>query len=247
MKKWTALLGFTALCFAPGAGAQTLLTNPSLSGSATASITSIDYRYTKHTRGGSGRGGGYHTTTYYTWDSHTDDLINTSLAAVLNGSSGTATAAGSFYAPTYRASASDTTALSSSSSSAVFTTTYQAGTIINTPHIVHQRVTATANASSTFYFTLTDYTDVSVKATGNANGALALYGTLDEGVGVVLALSGAGSGTTSSSLPPGNYWISSSTGNSAVQDTQLNTLLKLGTTNANYSFTVTFSKQSGGN
>ncbi len=245
MKKWTALLGFAVLCFAPGAGAQTLLSNLSLSGSVTASITSVDYRYTKHTRGGSGRGGGYHTTTYYTWDPHTDEQINTTDAMILNGSSGTATAAGTFFAPTYFANASGTTSMTNAANSAVFTTTYTAGTTLKTPKVAHQKITASATDSSTFYFTLTDYTDVTVTATGSANGALALYGTLNEGVGVIISLSGAGT-VSSSTLAPGNYWISSSTSNSAVQDTQLSTFLNLGTTNANYSFTIKFAKNSGG-
>lgn len=112
--------------------------------------------------------------------------------------------------------------------------------------MAHQNVTTTANASSTFYFTLTDFADVRVTASGSANGTLALYGNLDEGVGVVLALNGAGT-STSTALSPGTYWISSSTGCSATQNTQLNTLLNIGTTNANYAFTVTFSRNAGGN
>jgi hypothetical protein len=245
MKKWIILLGFAALCLAPGAGAQTLLSNLSLSGSVTASATAVDYRYTKHTRGGSGRGGGYRSTTYYTWDPHTDEQISPSLAMVLNGSLGTATATGIFYTPTYSATASGTTSVSSSDISASFTTTYNASTTINTPPVAHQRVTANTQANSTFYFTLTDFADVTVTATGSANGALALYGQLDEGVGVILGSNGAG--TATATLGPGSYWIVSSTGGSAGQDTQLNTSLNLGTTDAGYSFTVTFSKQSGGN
>lgn len=249
MKKWTALLGLATLCFAPGVGAQTLLSNASLAGSVTASSTSIDYRYTRHTRGGgSGRGGGGgHVTVYYTWDPHTDQQINTSPALILNGSSGTATAAGTFYAPTYSASASGTTSLSSASNSAVFTTTYKAGTTLQTPQIAHQKVTAAVTTSSTFYFTLTDFADVTITATGSASGALALYGTLDEGVGVILALSGAGTSATSASLSPGNYWITSSTSGSAIQDTQLSTFLNLGTTDASYAFTVKFTQNAGGN
>ncbi len=246
MKKWTAVIGFAALCIAPNIGAQNLLSNPSLSGSATASITSVDYRYTKHTRGGSGRGGGYHTTTYYTWDPHTDELLSTTLAMVLNGSSGTAAAAGTFYAPAYSDSASAATSVSSTTTSAVFTTSYKASTALNTPQVDHQKVTAAANASSTFYFTLTSNADVTVSATGNANGTFALYGSLDEGVGVFLALYGPGTATSSASLGPGSYWITSGTSDSAVQDTQLGSLLNLGSTNANYSFRVTFKKNAGG-
>lgn len=244
MNKWTTLLVIAAFCFATSAGAQTLLSNLSLSGSATASITSIDYRYTRHTRSGSGRGG--HSTTYYSWDPYTDQLINPSFAMVLNGSSGAATAVGTYYAPTYKAAASGTTSVADTADSAVFTTTYKASTTIKTPQKAHQRVTAAANASSTFYFTLTDFADVTVKATGSANGALALYGPMDEGVGEILGLSGPGTTSASFTLSPGNYWIKSSTGVSAVQDTQLNTLLNLGAAVANYSFTATFTRNAGG-
>src|SRR5579871_170490 len=243
MKKGIALLGFAALCLAPGAGAQTLLSNLSLSGSVTASITSVDYRYTKHLRSGSGRAGGVHSV-YYSWDPHTDEQTNTSLAMILNGSSGTASVTGTFYAPTYSATASGTTSVSNLATSASFTTTYNASTTINTPSVAHERVTANTQANSTFYFTLTASADVTVTATGSANGALALYGQLDEGVGVILSLSGAG--TTTATLGPGSYWIVSSTGCNALQDTQLNTSLNLGTTDAGYAFTVTFSKHSGG-
>ncbi len=243
-EKRILLLGFAALCLEPGAGAQTLLSNLSLSGSVTASATAVDYRYTKHTRGGSGRGGGYHTTTCYTWDPHIDEQISPSLTMVLNGASGTAMTTGIFYAPTYSATASGTTSVSSSDSSASFTTAYNASTTFNTPPVAHQSVTATTQTNSTFYFTLTDFADVTITATGSANGALALYGQLDESVGMILSSHGAGTVTTT--LGPGSYWIVSSTGCSAVQDTQLNTSLNLGTTDAGYSFTATFSKNSGG-
>ena len=247
MKKLAALLGFAALCFAPGVGAQTLLTNNSLSGNATATTTSSAYRYTKHTRGGgSGRGGGYHTTTYYSWDPYLAQTTSPSVALLLNGSSGTATATGTYYAATYSAAASGTTSLSNAATSAVFTLTYTASTTLNTPQVAHQRVTTTVQANSTFSFTLTDYTDVTVTATGSANGALELYGPLAEGVGGILALNGPGTATTSASLAPGAYWITSSTLGSALQDTQSNTLLNIGTMKADYAFTVTFSKGSEG-
>ncbi len=245
MKHWTALLGFAALSFATGAGAQTLLSPLSLSGSANGGVTSIDYRYTRHTTGGSGRGG--HGRTYYSWDPYTDQQINATVPMVLNGTSNTATAAGTFYAPTYGATAAGTTSVvSNTANSAVFTTSYNANTILNTPSVAYQRVVATATAGSTFTFTLTDYTDVTVTATGSANGALTLYGTLDEGTGPILGLSGAGTVSTSASLSPGNYWITSSTSWSALQDTQLNSFLNIGTTNGNYSFKVTFTKGSEG-
>ncbi len=243
MKKWMALFGFALLCIASGAGAQTLLSNLSLSGSATANTTASDYRYTRHIRGGSGRGG--HGTVYYSWDPYTDETINQSLAMVLGGSSGNAAAAGKFYAPTYSAAASGTTSVSNLASSAVFTTTYNASTTINTPQVAHQRVTAAAKAGSTFYFTLTAHADVTIVATGSANGGFALYGPMDEGVGEILVWSGPGTVSTIRPLGPGNYWITSSTGGSALQDTQLNIFTNPGTTDAGYSFTVTFTKKNG--
>jgi hypothetical protein len=243
MKKWTVLLGFAALCLATGVGAQTLLTNLSVSGNVTAGITAIDYRYTRHTRSGSGRGG--HSSTYYSWDPYTDEQINGSLAMVLGGSSGATTATGTYYAPTYSATASGATSLSNSATAATFTTTYTVYATLDTPQVAHQRVTATADAGSTFYFTLNNSAKVTITATGSANGSLALYGQLDEGVGVIIGLSGPGKVATSSSLGPGYYWITSSTGSSAVQDTQLNTFLAIGATDASYSFKVSFKKSAG--
>ena len=245
MKRLALLFGLVMVWAGQIVNAQIQLSNLSLSGSATATTTSSAYRYTKHTRSSGGRGGG-HTTTYYSWDTYLAQTTSQSLALILNSSSGTATATGTYYAPTYNATASGTASLSYSANTAVFTTAYKASTTINTPQVAHQRVTATTQANSTFYFTLTDYTNVTVTATGSANGAFALYGKLDEGVGVILALNGPGTVTTSASLPPGDYWIPSSTGGSAAQDTQFNTLLNIGTTNADYSFTVTFSKGSEG-
>ena len=236
----TALLGLAAIGFTSCAGAQTLLTNLTLSESATATASSSDYRYTRHRISGGGRGG--HTITYYSWDPYLDQSTSLSLPMVLNGSSGNVTAVGTFYAPTYSATTSATTSLSNTSTKAVFTTTYNASTTLNTPQVAHQNVTVTAQPGGTFSFTLTDYTDVKVTATGDANGVFRLFGP---GVGVVLGpLYGAGTLTTESSLPPGSYWITNSLVYTAEQDTQINTLLNLGTTSASYAFTATFSQGS---
>jgi hypothetical protein len=108
---------------------------------------------------------------------------------------------------------------------------------------VHQKVTGLAKAGSTFYFTLAGHASVSLTSSGSALGGLALYGQLDEGVGEIVGLSGAG--TTACSLGPGSYWITSSTGCTAKQDTQLSQFLNLGTTDASYAFTVSFAQSSG--
>lgn len=242
MKRLAALFGLAVIGLGPGAGAQGLLTNLNLSESATATTTSSDYRYTKHTSGGSGRGGGYHTRTFYTWDPYMDQSTSYSLPMILNGSSGNTTSTGTYYASTNSATSSAATSLSNTATKSVFTTTYTASATLNTPQIAHQNVTLTAQSGGTFYFTLKDYTDVKVTATGDANGVFRLF---TYGVGVVMGpLYGAGTLTTDTSLPPGDYWITNSLTYTAIQDTQSNTLLNLGSTSTSYSFTVTFTQGS---
>lgn len=242
MNRLAALFGLAVIGFAPGAGAQTLLSNLSLAESATATTTSSDYRYTKHTSGGSGRGGGYRSHTFYTWDPYLDQTTILSLPMFLNGSSGNTTSAGTFYAKTYSATASATTTLSNTATKSVFALTCNASTTLNTPQVAHQNVTVTAQPGGTFSFTLTDYTDVKVTATGSANGVFRLF---TSGSGVIMGpLYGAGTLISDSTLPPGDYWITNSLVHSAAQNTQINTLLNPGTSSDSYSFTVTFTQVS---
>lgn len=161
---------------------------------------------------------------------------------VLNGSTGNASSTGSFYAPTYSATASAATSLSSTATQAVFKTTYNAVTTLNTPQVAYQNVTVTAQPGGTFTFTLTDYTDVKVTATGSPYGSFRLFAP---GAGVIMGpLYGAGTLFTDTSLAPGTYWITNGPVYTAEQDTQSNTFLNLGTTNVSYTFTVTFSQGS---
>lgn len=243
MKRLAFLFGLAMIWCGQIVHAQ-MLTAVSLSGSATASATSIDYRYTRHTRGGSGRGGGYHVTVYYTWDPHTDEAVTASLPLILNGLPGNATAIGTYYAPTYAATASASTSLINTATQAVFSTSYQAAMTLNTPQVAHQRVAATAQPSGTFYFTLANYANVTLTGAGSANGVVRIFN--QNGAGVVVGpLLGPGTITTETSLPPGNYRIDSSLAYSAIQDTQLNALLNPGTTSDTYSFTVTFTPGEG--
>lgn len=246
MNRLAAFVGIAALCMSRGTSAQTLVSNPSLSGSVTAAVTAGDYRYTKHTISSGGRGG--HTSTYYSWDLFKDESLTTSLTMLLNGNSGTAAPIGTFYGPTYSATATGITSLTSTAASATFTTTYGAGTVLTTPQLLHQMVTTSVSGSSTFYFTLTARASIAVTANGSSNGALALYGNLDEGVGVIFGLSGPGGTGSNITLGPGTYWITSSTSGSALQDTLANSFINLGTTDSSYSFTLTFTKsgKSGG-
>jgi plastocyanin len=240
MKRLTAVFALAAIGVGPIAGAQALLTNLTLSESAMATATSIDYRYTKHTISAGGRGG--HTSTYYSWDPHVDQAMSFSLPMILNGSSGNATSFGTFYAPTYGVTTSATTSLTSTARNTVFATTYNATTTLNTPPVAHQNVTVTAQPGGTVSFTLTSYTNVKVVATGSAYGVFRLFAP---GVGVVLGpLYGAGTMVTDTSLPPGNYWITNTLVYSASQNTQSNSLLNPGVTGATYGFTVTFSQGS---
>ena len=225
------------------AHSQGMLSAVTLSGSVSASTTSIDYRYTKHTRSSGGRGS--RPITYYTWDPHTDQVTNAALQMILNGSTGDTTSSGTYFGPIYSATDSAMTSLANTASQAVFTTTYHVSSNLNTPKVLHRRIAVGAQAGGTFYFSLANYATLSVTATGSALGTFSIF-NLDGSLVEFGPLYGAGTWTADTPLSPGSYGISSSLYHTAVQDTQQSIFTNIGTTSDSYGFTATLSFSEGG-
>jgi hypothetical protein len=215
-------IGLVALGCCQVATAQNLLSNVSLDETATATTLSTDYRYTRHTTSGSGRGG--HPGYRYSWDPYTDQTTSSSLPLQW-GSVASATSTGTFYAPTYSASATGVTSLTNTPARAVLTSNFSATTTLTTPLGAHQAVFLSAQSGGTIYFTLTGYANVSVTATGSPNGVFRLYGP------GTLGYDGP--------LPPGSYWITTSLVYSSGENTQLGTSTNPGTTSEAYGFSLT--------
>ncbi len=235
MKHWLTFLGLAALGCCQVATAQNLLSNVSLSESATATALSTDYRLTRHSISTGGRGSRPHI--YYTWDPYTDQTITSSVPLQF-GIPSSATAAGTFYSPTYSATAKSETNLINSPTKAVLSEHFTALTTVLTTLDAHQAVTVTANPGGTITFTLTGYTNVSVTTTGDAEGVLRFFAS---GVGVLIGpIYGAGTVTYDGSLAPGTYWITTSLDYSSGKDMQSGTFTHPGTSNRTYGFTVTF-------
>ena len=154
MKNLVLLIGVGTAAFSQAAHAQNTLATYSQVESASAATTSYDYRYTRHVvGGGSGRGGGYHSRVIYTWDPFLDQTTS-SVLPVTSGTPQQATASGSFYAPTYAATATAATTLTNTPAQAVLTVNYSGATTVTTALGAHQGVTVTAQPGDTFTFTV---------------------------------------------------------------------------------------------
>jgi hypothetical protein len=227
-------IGLVALGCCQVATAQNLLANLSLAQTATATTLSTDYRYTRHTTSGSGRGG--HPGHRYSWDPFTDQTTSSSLPLQW-GSVASATSTGTFYAPTYSASATGVTSLTNTPARAVLTANFSATTTLTTPLGAHQAVFLSAQSGGTISFTLTGYANVRVSATGSQNGVFRLFGP---GVGVLVGpLYGAGTLGYDGPLAPGSYWVTTSLVYSSGENAQLGTSTNPGTTSAVYGFNLT--------
>ena len=238
MKNLVLLVGIGAAAFSQAAHAQNTLATVSQVETASAAATSYDYRYTRHVvGGGSGRGGGYHSTVIYTWDKYLDQATS-SVLPVTSGTPQQVTTAGTFYAPTYAASATAATTLVNTPTQAVLTVNYKGATTVATTLGAHQGVTVTAQPGDTFTFTLTQECDVRVTTTGDPSGVFRLgwYS------GVLLGpFYGATGGPVSLDTPlaPGTYWVTDGLSYSAGLDTQLGTATNFGTTSTAWGFTMT--------
>ena len=174
LKNLVLLAGLGTMALSQSAHAQNTLATVSQMETASATTSSYDYRYTRHVvGGGSGRGGGYHSTVIYTWDKYLDQATSSALP-VTSGTPQQVTTAGTFYAPTYSASATAATTLVNTPTQAVLTVNYSGATTVKTTLGAHQGVTVTAQPGDTFTFTLTRECDVQVSTTGDLSGVFRL-------------------------------------------------------------------------
>jgi hypothetical protein len=142
------------------AAAQTLLTNPTLQGSAAASTLSVEDVYT---RGGSPRGGYYHY-----WKPVTKQSTNATVPFAFNAATGDVTSTGNYFTPSYAATTSGSTTLSNLAKTATFKFTGQNATTVLPPLVAHQHCTVIALLTPRFYFSVPNDTIVTITYTGAA-------------------------------------------------------------------------------
>lgn len=227
-----AFLGVISVPCAP-ASAQNVLTSYSQVGTVTASTTSYDFRFTRHSSSTGGRGSRPHI--YYTWDAHLDQATTQALSLPLSIPQ-QVTTAGTFYGPTYSATAGGQVSVTNTPTQAILSVNYTASTTITTALAAHQSVMATVHPSSVFTFTIPADTDATLTAYGDSGGFVYMTG---EGT-TLLSLSGAGGPVfLDTPLSPGTYYMSSNLAYSSEVSTQLGTVTDPGKTLTSWGFTLT--------
>jgi hypothetical protein len=234
MKSLALLVGLGAMALCQVAHAQNILSSYSLAGTVTASTASYDYRYTKHTISAGGRGG--HSSTYYSWDPYRDQSTTMGLPLQF-GPTQSVTSTGTFYGPTYSATATASTSLTNTPTKAVLTVNYTGATTVTTALGSHQSVVVTALPGGTFTFTITGYANVTVSTNGYPGGVFRLFGN----GGVVLGPLYGTSGPfwLDNPLPPGTYRVTNSLTYTSGINTQLGTSTNPGSTSTSWGFTMT--------
>lgn len=230
-----ALLGAIALLPVAAAHAQNVLSAYSQEGTGGTVTQSYDYRYTKHTISTGGRGSRPYT--YYSWDPYLNQTTSLALPLPL-GVTEQVASSGTFYGPTYSATAKGSSALANTPTRAVLTVKYTGATNVTTTLAAHQGVTVTAQPGGTFTFTVPANSDVVVSTFGSPSGVFRLFAP---GAGVVLGpLYGTNSPISlDTPLAPGTYWVDSSLTYASGVDTQLVTSTNPGKTAASWGFTMT--------
>lgn len=224
------LCAITVAC-AP-ASAQNVMSWYSQNGSVTASTASYDFRYTKHVVSSGGRGSRPYV--YYSWDAHFDQGTTQVLPLPLNLSQ-RVTTAGTFYGPTYSATAGGRVSVTNTPTQAILRVDYAAATTVTTVLGTHQSVTATLHPASVFTFTVPGNTDVTLSAFGDPGGFVYLMGN-----GTILqSLSGTGGPfVLDTPLLPGTYEVSSDLTYGSGTNTQGPPVMVPGKTATSWGFTL---------